>query len=200
MKNPSLIEALLFSRAEPWTGVELAKALNLGGQETLDALAELEASMEGRGVVLVRAGDTFTLGTHPEAHEVLSKLYAAELSKPHSKASIETLSIVMYGDEVTRNKIDYIRGVNSGFILRSLLVRGQIERKPYPRDRKRFMYAPTAELLAAFGVARVEDLPEYARIHAELVKAAEGSETMEETNDQTSRTSQEQDAKAPGSL
>ncbi len=185
MKNSALIEALLFSRAEPWTGVELAKALNLGGQETLDALSELEASMGGRGIVLVRAGDTFTLGTHPEAHDVLSQLYKDELSKPLSKASIETLSIVMYGEEVTRNKIDYIRGVNSGFILRSLLVRGQIERKPYPRDRKRFMYAPTAELLASFGAAKVEDLPEYQHIHAELVKAAVGSETMEETNAET---------------
>lgn len=182
MKKSSLIEALLFSRAEPWTGVELAKALNMGGQETLDAVAELEKEMAGRGIVLVRAGDTFTLGTHPEAHEMLSKLYKEELSKGLSKASIETLSIVIYGDEVTRSKIDYIRGVNSGFILRSLLVRGLIDRKPYPRDRKRFMYVPTADLLATFGAAKVEDLPEYERIHAELEKAAIGSETMEDTN------------------
>lgn len=182
MKNSSLIEALLFSRAEPWTHVELAKTLNIGGQDTLDALVELEQSLEGRGIVLVRAGDTVTLGTHPEAHEILTKLYKEELSKGLSKASIETLSIVLYGEDVTRNTIDYIRGVNSGFILRSLLVRGLIERKPYPRDRKRFMYAPTADLLATFGAARVEDLPDYERVHAELVKAAIGSETMEDTN------------------
>lgn len=182
MKNSSLIEALLFSRAEPWTYVELAKTLNIGGQEALDALAELEQSLEGRGVVLVRAGDAVTLGTHPEAHEILTKLYKEELSKGLSKASIETLSIVLYGEDVTRNTIDYIRGVNSGFILRSLLVRGLVERKPYPRDKKRFMYAPTADLLASFGVARVENLPDYERVHGELVKAAVGSETMEDTN------------------
>lgn len=182
MKKSSLIEALLFSRAEPWTYIELAKTLDLGGQETLDALDELAASLEGRGIVLVRAGDTATLGTHPEAHEILSTLYKEELSKGLSKASIETLSIVLYGDEVTRNTIDYIRGVNSGFILRSLLVRGLIERKPYPRDRKRFMYAPTADLLSTFGVAKVEDLPEYERIHGELAKAALGSETLEDTD------------------
>ena len=136
--------------------------------------------MSGRGIVLMRAGDTVTLGTHPEASDILSKIYKEELSKGLSKASIETLSIVMYGDEVTRGKIDYIRGVNSGFILRSLLVRGLIERKPYPRDRKRFMYAPTAELLASLGAASVQALPDYERIHAELDKAQQGSETMEE--------------------
>jgi segregation and condensation protein B len=189
MKNSALIEALLFSRAEPWTIVELAKALNIGAQDTLDALSELETTASGRGIVLVRAGDSVTLGTHPEAHAVLSKLYKEELSKGLSKASIETLSVVMYGDEVTRGKIDYIRGVNSGFILRSLLVRGLVERKPYPRDRKRFMYLPTAELLASLGAASVEALPEYARIHAELAKAAEGSETIEDANAETQSTS-----------
>lgn len=182
MKSSALIEALLFSRAEPWTPVELAKALNLSGTEVAEALNELEIAMSGRGLVLMRAGDTVTLGTSPEAHTVLEKLYKEELSKGLSKASIETLSIVMYGDEVTRGKIDYIRGVNSGFILRSLLVRGLIERKVYPRDRKRFMYTPTVALLATFGVEKVESLPEYERIHGELEKAAIGSEAMEESH------------------
>jgi segregation and condensation protein B len=183
MKNSALIEALLFSRPEPWTILELAKATSLGGQQISDALAELEAALSGgRGLVLMRAGDTITLGTHPEASAVLEKLAKEDLSKPLSKASIETLSIVMYGDEVTRGKIDYIRGVNSGFILRSLLVRGLIERKPYPRDRKKFMYVPTIALLATLGAERVEALPEYARIHGEIAKAALGSETMEENN------------------
>lgn len=182
MKISSLIEALLFSRAEPWSTVDLAKSLNISMQETLDALMELEAAREGRGVVLVRAGDTVTLGTHPDASTVLAKLYKEELSKGLSKASVETLSIIMYGNEVTRNKIDYIRGVNSGFILRSLLVRGLIDRAPYPRDRKRFMYAPTADLLASLGAARVEELPDYARIHGELEKAAVGAEEAGETN------------------
>ena len=176
MKNSSLVEALLFSRAEPWTLVELAKALNLGGQETADAIAELDTLMQDRGIVLMHAGDTITLGTHPAASAVLEKIYKEELSKGLSKASIETLSIIMYGDEVTRGKIDYIRGVNSGFILRSLLVRGLIERKVYPRDRKRFMYVPTVELLATLGADRVQSLPDYERIHSELEKAGAGAE------------------------
>ncbi len=183
MNHSALIEALLFSRAEPWTLVELAKTAGLGGAETAAALAELGAALAGRGLVLVRAGDTATLGTHPDAAAMLEKLYTEELSKGLSKASIETLSVVMYGSEVTRGKIDYIRGVNSGFILRSLLVRGLIERMPYPRDRKRFMYAPTAALLASLGAAKREDLPDYARIHSELEKAGAGAELAEDTVD-----------------
>ncbi len=182
MKTSALIEALLFSRAEPWVIADLAKALAIDITQTTEALTELEATLSDRGVCLVRAGDTVTLGTRAEAHAVLEKLYTEELSKGLSKASIETLSIIMYGREITRGKIDYIRGVNSGFILRSLLVRGLIERMPYPRDRKRFMYIPTVALLSTLGASSVGALPDYEKIHAELEKAAYGAELAEETN------------------
>lgn len=185
MKTSALIEALLFSRAEPWTIPELEKALGVTLGETMEAVNELELALSERGVHVLRADNTVTLGTSPEANTILEKLYKEELSKPLSKASIETLSIVMYGEEVTRGKIDYIRGVNSGFILRSLLVRGLIERKPYPRDRKRFMYVPTVSLLATLGVERVEALPEYEKTHAELVKAAYGAILAEENDADT---------------
>ena len=188
MKTSALIEALLFSRAEPWEITELENALGKKSGEIAEALTELENALAERGVHLIRAGDTVTLGTHPEASAVLEKLYKEELSKGLSKASIETLSIVMYGDEVTRGKIDYIRGVNSGFILRSLLVRGLVDRKPYPRDRKRFMYVPTAELLASLGVEKVESLPEYEKTNGALKKASVGAEAAEENNGDTSET------------
>ncbi len=182
MKPAALIEALLFSRAEPWAVSELAKVTGKTSTETEEALAELEKALESRGICLMKANDTVTLGTHPEANAVLQELYKEELSKPLSKASVETLSIILYGEEVTRGKIDFIRGVNSGFILRSLLIRGLIERKPYPRDRKRFMYAPTLELLAQFGVQNVESLPEYEKTHKELVAAAVGAEDAEDSS------------------
>ena len=181
MNTSSLIEALLFSKAEPWTILDLAKTLSKSLDETNEALNELESHFEGRGVVLMRVDGTVTLGTHPDASSILEKIYKEELSKGLSKASIETLSIIMYGDEVTRGKIDYIRGVNSGFILRSLLVRGLVERKPYPKDRKSFMYVPTIALLASLGVTSINELPEYERIHGEIEKAAMGSENMEES-------------------
>ncbi len=181
MTTQSLIEALLFSRSEPWTPGDLAKALGKELPEIQESITALEESLSGRGLCLVRTEGQVTLGTHPDAHAVLQQLYKDELGKGLSKASVETLSIVMYGTEVTRGKIDFIRGVNSGFILRSLLVRGLIERKPYPRDRKSFMYVPTIDLLAQFGVQNVESLPDYAKIHAELDTAAIGAEPVDDT-------------------
>ncbi len=180
MNTSSLIEALLFSKAEPWTVFELSKTLDKSIEEITNGLTELESNLQNRGLVLIRTDESITLGTHPEANIILEKIYKEELSKGLSKASIETLSCVMYGDEVTRGKIDYIRGVNSGFILRSLLVRGLIERKPYPKDRKSFMYIPTIALLSSLGVSNIKDLPDYERIHDEIEKASFGAELISE--------------------
>lgn len=182
MNTSSLIEALLFSKAEPWTISDLSKTLGFPDEKINEALNELESNFTNRGVVLIRTGESVTLGTHPEASEILEKIYKEELSKGLSKASIETLSCVMYGDEMTRGKIDYIRGVNSGFILRSLLVRGLVERKPYPGNRKSFMYIPTVQLLASLGVSNIKELPEYERIHGEIEKASLGADILEETS------------------
>ena len=182
MNTSALIEALLFSRAEPWTAADLARALGKEPAEIVEAVAELETSLASRGLCVVRTETSVTLGTHPDAHAILQALYKEELSKGLSKASVETLSIVMYGSEVTRGKIDFVRGVNSGFILRSLLVRGLVERRPHPRDKKSFVYVPTIELLAQFGAQNAESLPDYAKIRKELDTAAIGAEPAEETN------------------
>lgn len=179
MKLESLIEALLFSRAEPWDMTELAKALNESKENIAEGLSALEASFEGRGLCLVRGSDSVTLGTRPEAHAVLEKLYKDELEKTLSKPSVETLSIVMYGAGVTRGMIDYIRGVNSSFILRSLMVRGLVERVTDAQDKKRFIYLPTIELLTNLGVAGAKALPDYERINGELSKAMAGGAEKE---------------------
>ncbi len=76
----------------------------------------------------------------------------------------------MYGNDVTRAKIDYIRGVNSSFTLRALLVRGLIERKG---DKNRFIYSPSMDLLSNLGVGKIADLPDYEKINSEIRKAEE---------------------------
>lgn len=187
MTIDGLIEALLFSRSEPWTLGELAKTIGKERNDIEEAVRTLEEKLSERGIILVRADDTVTLGTHPEASALLQKLYKEELEKPLSKASVETLSIILYGEEVTRGKIDYIRGVNSSFILRSLLVRGLIERKLYPYDRKQYMYVPTAELLSQLGVGKVSTLKDYEKIHEELLKT-ENSESNDTDVPEATRT------------
>ncbi len=183
MTTASYIEALLFSRSEPWSVTELARALSLEEVAIIEGIEALKTQLDGRGITVLQTAGEVSLGTHPEASAILEKIYTDDLSKSLSKASIETLSMVMYGDCVTRGKIDYVRGVNSGFILRSLLVRGLIERKVHPVDKKSFIYIPTVQLLTQFGVSHIKDLPEYGRISQELAKAFAGAETLDNGTD-----------------
>jgi segregation and condensation protein B len=165
------IEGLLFFKGEPMSIGELSRFFKTTEEEAMDAVAVLESKIAERGLVLVRKGDEIMLGTNPELGPIFEAMRKEELSKELSKASLETLTIVAYKGLVTRSEIDYIRGVNSGFILRNLLVRGLVEKETDARDSRRYAYKPTFDLLSYLGVTSIEALPEYAAVRAALESA-----------------------------
>ncbi|MEK7208529.1 MAG: SMC-Scp complex subunit ScpB [Patescibacteria group bacterium] len=162
------IEALLFWRGEAMSLSELCRALKASSSKVKEALTELRERLRGRGVALVAAGDSFALATAPEAHELIERMRKEELSRDLGRAALETLSIVLYKGEAARRDIEHVRGVNSTAILRSLLIRGLIERRQSETDERMFLYRPTVELFALLGIARAEELPECAVVRAEL--------------------------------
>ena len=171
------VEALLFFRGEPVSRRELGKALGAKEREVEQGLAELREKLAGRGVALVENGDEVELRTAPEASELIEKIRKEELSRDLGKAGAETLAIVLYRGPSTRAEIDYIRGVNSTFILRNLMIRGLAERVPNPSDARSFVYKPTIDLLASLGVKNSSALPDYAAVRKELEAFAASQET-----------------------
>ncbi|MBI4118416.1 MAG: SMC-Scp complex subunit ScpB [Parcubacteria group bacterium] len=162
------IESILFHKAEPLTGKELGRLLGASEKEVEEALVTLGVALKDRGVALLRKDDEVMLGTAPEVSALIEKINKEELSKDLGKASLETLTIILYRGPLSRSNIDYIRGVNSSFILRNLLVRGLIERVSNPEDTRSFLYRPTFDLLAHLGVTHVSELSEYATVRAEM--------------------------------
>ena len=106
---------------------------------------------------------------------LIEKLTKEELMKDLGKAGLETLSIILYQGPLPRAEIDYIRGVNSQFILRNMLIRGLIEKVENPADRRSFLYKPTMQLLAHLGLSSTSSLPDFdvVRKNIEAFKAAE---------------------------
>jgi len=155
------IEAILFFKGEPVSARELSRMLKVSESEIADALPLLEGHLNERGLKLVYKEDEVMLATAPEAGNLIEEIVKEELSRDLGKAGLETLSIVLYHGPVTRADIDYIRGVNSTFVLRNLLVRGLVEKVHNPNDQRSFLYKPTFQLLSFLGIPRVEDLPEY---------------------------------------
>jgi segregation and condensation protein B len=178
MNLKNKIESYLFFKGEPVSVKSLAKVFDVGEEELQNALEELKESLSGRGVVLMQLdGDKVTLGTHPEMSEFFKELRKEELSKDLSKASLETLSIILYKEGVSRADIDYIRGVNSSFILRNLSVRGLIERELDKSDSRKYVYKPSFELLSFMGVTERKELPRFEEVQQKLQeKIEEGDE------------------------
>lgn len=173
MELNSKIEALLFYKGEAMKIKELMKLLD-ADQDTMEkALDELKVKLSGRGVQLIRKEDEIILATTSEMSDVIEQIRKDELTKDLGKAGAETLAIVLYKGPITRAEIDYIRGVNSTFILRNLLIRGLVEKVSNPTDQRSFLYKPTMELLSFLGITSIEELPEFATVQDELSKFAE---------------------------
>lgn len=182
MELESKIESFLFWKGEPQTEWEIAVAMRVDPSEIPPALLKLEENLRGRGVTLVRHGDKIMLGTSPEMSTFFEELRKEELNKDLSKAALETLSIILYKDSVTRSEINFIRGVNSGYILRNLEVRGLVDRVTHKSDARMYVYKPSLELLSYLGVSSVKDLPQFDMIQKSLEMKLSGQEKVENEN------------------
>ena len=178
------LEAVLFWKGEPMSYKKLEEILSAQAglkvpqNEIKDAVFNLKNELAGRGVALIENGNEISLGTAPEFSKLIENLQKEELNKELSKASLETLSIIIYKGEVTRAEIDYIRGVNSSFILRALSIRGLINKITDPKDNRRFLYQPSFDLLSFMGVRSAEELPEWTEVKNSLDSAAKNLEEL----------------------
>ncbi|MBU6310404.1 SMC-Scp complex subunit ScpB [Patescibacteria group bacterium] len=159
------LEAILLFRGGVMDIKELANALDLTPEDIEAHLTELGVSLTGRGSALIREGPRVLLGTAPEAQEAIDALRTADLEGPLGKAGLETLAIVLYLGPVSRSDIEYIRGVQSSSTVRTLLMRGLIERN---ESGGKTRYRITPDALAYLGARSLSDIPEFAKTQDSL--------------------------------
>lgn len=159
------IEAILFYKAEPVSRSELKSILKVSEKEIDEAVRELKEKWQG-GVNVSDDGDSILFMTSASVAPIIEALKKEELEKELGKASLETLTIILYKGPISRREIDFIRGVQSQYILRSLVSRGLIER--LERGAEGYAYKPTHELLGYLGIKSVSELPEFGSLTAEL--------------------------------
>lgn len=162
------LEAILFYKAEPEPIARLAKLLEVTPGELEEAAHALSASLADRGIRLLHVHDELELVTSPEASDLLQHVRKEELSRDLGKAGAETLAIILYKGPLTRAQIDYIRGVNSAFILRNLQIRGLVERVSNPADARSYLYRATPDTLKELGVTDITTLPEYEAVQKDI--------------------------------
>ncbi len=176
------IEAILFYLAEPVDIAYLVKILGVSKDELEKAIVELKESLLERGIRLVEHDNTISLVTAPALSDIIDTVIKNERERELGRAGIETLSIIAYKGPITRKEIEYIRGVNSQFALRNLLLRGLIEKQNKEGNDRVMLYTITMDTLLHLGLSSVTELPEYAAVHTEL-SAEQVQELEEESND-----------------
>ena len=160
--NPSKlerqIEAILFAASEPLDIETIEKRVqtNTNINKLLDNIKE---TYKNRGINLVCIKNKWSFRTSGD----LSKLMSLQKSTQRklSKATIETLAIIVYHQPVTRPEIEEIRGVafatNTLEILLELNWVRPAGRKDVPG--KPIQYATTENFLNHFNIQKLSDLP-----------------------------------------
>lgn len=163
-----LLESVLFVSSKPLPVRTLARLLEAKPEEVRSALGALRERLSGddHGLVLQEAGDTVQLMTHPDAGVLLTRYLHEEEFGELTKPALETLTIIAYRGPVSKADLDTLRGVNCALILRNLRIRGLVTAHGEPTIRTT-TYTVAHEFLRHLGVGKVDELPDYAALHAD---------------------------------
>ena len=152
------VEAILFAAAEPLDvdTIESKISKNINVVKVLKKLKETYAS---RGINLVCISKRWSFRTAQNLSNLMSQQKTVE--KKLSKAAIETLSIIVYHQPVTRAEIEEIRGVAFGTNTLDILMELNWVR---PQGRKNvpgkpIQYCTTDDFLSHFNLQKLTDLP-----------------------------------------
>jgi segregation and condensation protein B len=153
------LEALLFVAERPLTRREIATLAGVDRQTVDAVLGDLEVALRERGLRLVAAGDEVQLVTASEAGSLIARYTGAEGTKL-SNAALETLAIIAYRQPVTRGTIERIRGVDSDYVVRTLLHRRLVvEQGRADTPGRPILYGTGFDFLERFGITSLDDLP-----------------------------------------
>jgi segregation and condensation protein B len=176
-----VIESLLFVHQHPLTVDNLVKLIGdqAGKKVIKEAMSELVAEYQGMGrsfhLVEVDEGYQFrTKAGYAPWIRNLRKVKPAKLSQ----SALETLAIVVYRQPIVRAEIEHIRGVDSGWVLNSLLEKGLIKILGRKEVAGRpLVYGSSRRFLEVFGLRDLSGLPTLQELDA--LRGEEGSEPQE---------------------
>ncbi|MEF9841605.1 MAG: SMC-Scp complex subunit ScpB [Raoultibacter sp.] len=157
------LEALLFVTDEPVNTITLADMLEVEPACVERALVDLAAQLEeeNRGIVVREVAGGWRLYTHPAYHELIEKYVLSWDVRKLSQAALEVLSIIAYGQPITRAGVAGVRGVNSDSSINSLVEKGLVrEAGTDAAPGNPVLYATTSTFLEKFGLRSTADLPD----------------------------------------
>lgn len=158
----AIAEALILASPEPIPAARLSSLIprcTPAKARTLVEELNAEYGAQKRAFEIREVAGGFQLRTLPEYASYLQRL---QPSRPLrlSQAALETLAIVAYRQPATRAEVEYVRGVDAGAVLRSLLERKLVRIAGHREVPGRpLLYGTSRRFLEVFGLTKLDDLP-----------------------------------------
>ncbi len=152
------VEAILFAASEP-LDVETIEKRVQSTSNIKKILTNLQSDYSSRGVNLVCIKEKWSFRTSNDLINLMSLQKSTE--KKLSRATLETLAIIVYHQPVTRSEIEEIRGVAFGTNTIEILLELDWVRPAGRKDviGKPIQYATTENFLHHFNIQKLTDLP-----------------------------------------
>ncbi len=162
----SIIESTLFIKGSPVSIIQLAKNIKVNKQEIEKIVADIveDYAQNKRGLTIIEKDAKIQMVTNPDNADYIEKMIKKDLQNSLSKTALEALAIVAYRGPISRPEIDAIRGVNSSFILRNLLMQGLIIKKTKSTNQRSYFYEISFEFLKKIGINNIKELPDYEKL------------------------------------
>lgn len=166
----SIIEALIFSSDDSITAADLIKAIKgIDGEDTQitnedieNCIDEINTTYEADNISfrILRVAEGFLFATRPEYAKYVGYLSSEKSKRRLSQAALESLAIIAYKQPITKPELEAIRGVNSDYIMSTLLEKNLIAIKGRAESIGRpLLYTTTNEFLKFFALDKLSDLP-----------------------------------------
>jgi segregation and condensation protein B len=175
----SKIQSILFIANKPVSTKSLAKILDTDTSQIETALQELMTEHKEAGIVLLEANGEYQLATNGQNAQAVKDFLNSDLREKLTDATVEVLAIIAYRQPISKAEVEAIRGVNSQYSLRHLLMRGLVEKIPNPHDARGSFYQVTTEFLQHLGLTNTKDLPEFDSL-VEKIKLPDNPNAQEE--------------------
>ena len=163
MNARQIVEAILFASDAPLKADEIARAdEELDEDRVEEALDGLRRFYDesGRAFQVAEVAEGYQLLTRPDFAPYLERFDTVPRPSRLSGPALETLAIVAYRQPIGRIEVEYIRGVSSSGVLRSLQDRSLIEVVGRGEGLGRpLLYGTTTRFLEHFGFGSLDELP-----------------------------------------
>jgi len=157
----AIIEALLFASEAPLKSEKLCELLCLERGMIATLLRELvqESERAAHGFLLCSVAEGYQYRTRPEYADWIRRLGHHRPFR-FSRAALETLAIIAYRQPVTRAEIEYLRGVESGTVVKTLMEKRLVKILGKKEIAGRpLIYGTTRDFLEFFGLRDLSGLP-----------------------------------------